>query len=61
MKHPRVRGAVIGAIVGTGVGLGAVFYLYGNDPAVGWASRVTAALVVGAVGALLGSLSGVSD
>ena len=62
MGRQRLLGAVIGFIGGAAIGLGAMFYLYGaivQEP-VGWVPRITAALIVGVIGAFLGALSGLS-
>ena len=57
----RSLGAMIGAVLGIAIGVGATFYLYGADMnQVGWMSRLAAGAVVGVIGALLGSLSGIS-
>jgi hypothetical protein len=61
MKTSRLLGALIGFVIGAGIGVGITFYLYGSDmEVVGWGARLLAGLVVGAIGALLGSLSGMS-
>jgi hypothetical protein len=60
MKRSRLLGAAIGAASGAAIALGVLFYLYGrNGP--DWQTRLLTAAAVAAVGALLGSLSGVTD
>jgi hypothetical protein len=62
MKRSRLWGMALGGLLGAGIGLGITFYLYGaNADRLGWPTRLVTALVVGALGALLGSLSGVSS
>ncbi len=57
----RLLGAGVGLIAGIGIGLGITFYLYGTDTQqASWLARVLTGLVVGAIGALLGSVSGIS-
>jgi hypothetical protein len=59
----RLLGAIVGGIGGAAIGFGATFYLYGSDmrePNLGLLPRILAGLAVGALGALLGSLSGLS-
>jgi hypothetical protein len=62
MKHSRLAGAAVGFLAGAAIGFDVTVYLYGTDfqGPVGWLPRIVTALVVGAVGALLGSLSGLS-
>jgi hypothetical protein len=58
MKHKRLWGAIIGAALGAAVGLGAMFYMYRNEPRVEWHLYLLAACIVSGIGALLGALSG---
>jgi multisubunit Na+/H+ antiporter MnhB subunit len=59
MNRSRILGVTVGFTAGAVLALAGTFYLYGTDfQAVGWWPRVLAALIVGGLGALLGSLSG---
>jgi hypothetical protein len=61
MKRRRSIGALVGGILGIVIGLGAIFFLYReNLEQIDWYSWVGGALVVGGIGALLGSISGLS-
>jgi len=61
MRSRRLIGAVVGGILGIGIGLGAIFFLYReNLERIDWYSWAGGALVVGGIGALLGSISGLS-
>jgi hypothetical protein len=54
----RWLGAVVGGVGGVVIGLGITFYLYRNAPEVSWTLRIVVGVATGAVGAFLGSLSG---
>jgi hypothetical protein len=57
----RWVGAAAGGIGGVAIGLGITFYLYGSDPQLlSWMMRVLIAAIVGAIGAALGAVSGLS-
>jgi hypothetical protein len=62
MKTSRLLGALVGGLGGAAVGFGATFALYGTDFQGGLSlfARIMAGLAVGAVGALLGALFGVT-
>jgi hypothetical protein len=60
MRKSRLLGALVGGGLGVLAGILGTVYLYGNDPAVAWSARLLAGLVVGLLGAGLGSLSGIS-
>jgi high-affinity K+ transport system ATPase subunit B len=57
----RRLGALIGGVLGVAIAFGITFYLYRKDPEnVSWMTRIIVCLIVGAIGALLGSIFGVS-
>jgi hypothetical protein len=60
-QRSRWVGALLGGLGGATIGLGITFYLYGrNFQVLGWSTRILVMLVVGAIGAILGMISGVS-